>query len=148
MGVGLILGLLAAGSVSAGDATLAAATPMPGYWETNNTATFLFSSHSTERKCLTATDVAKFMNGPSNRHYTCEYPSRAVGGGRIRLAGTCATKKGQIAYVTAKGTYSATTFKLEATLKTKIGGIPLSGSAITDAHRLGDDCPPASAVSK
>lgn len=148
MGVGLILGLLAAGSVSAAEASTAAATPMPGYWETNNTATFLFSSHSTERKCLSASDVAKFMNGPSNRHYTCEYPSRTVGGGRIRLAGSCATKKGQVAFVTAKGTYTATSFKLAATLKTKIGGIPLSGSAITDAHRLGDDCPAVTAESK
>ena len=31
--------------------------------------------------------------------------------------------------------------ELTAALSTKIGGIPLAGSAITDAKRLGDVCP-------
>jgi len=107
-----------------------------------NTTTVLISSKKTEQRCLVASEINKFLTGPSNRHYTCNYPTRTVGGGKITLKGSCATKKGQVALVTAQGTYSPTTFRLNATLSTKIGGIPLSGVNVTSARRLGDTCPP------
>lgn len=115
--------------------------PKPGYWEVGETATLLFSAKKVEHRCLVGSEINKFLNGPSNRHYDCTYPTRATGDGRIRLKGSCATKKGQVAYVTAQGTYSPTTFKLVMSISTKIGGIPLSGKATTEARRLGDVCP-------
>lgn len=132
------LGLAAA----AGAAHAADGKPQPGYWEVTNTATLLFTSKKVEHRCLVASEINKFMTGPSNRHYACTYPTRVVGDGHIRLAGSCATKKGQVAKITAQGTYSPVTFRLNATLSTKIGGIPLSGAATTSARRLGDTCPP------
>ena len=117
------------------------AKPRPGYWEVGETATLLFSAKKVERRCLVGSEIAKFMSGPSNRHYDCTYPTRATADGRIRLKGSCATKKGQVAYVTAQGTYSPTAFRLVMSISTKIGGIPLSGAATTDAKRLGDTCP-------
>ena len=115
--------------------------PQPGYWEVTNTATLVLSSKKVERRCLVASEINSFMTGPSNRHYACTYPTRSTGDGKIRLKGSCTTKKGQVALITANGTYSPTTFKLSAALSTKIGGISLAGSAITDAKRLGDTCP-------
>lgn len=114
--------------------------PMPGYWEVGEVATLLFSA-KVEHRCLVTSEINKFLNGPSNRHYDCTYPTRATSDGRIRLKGSCATKKGQVAYVTAQGSYSPTTFKLVMAISTKIGGIPLSGKATTEAKRLGDTCP-------
>jgi hypothetical protein len=127
--------------LAGGVAQAADGKPQPGYWEVTNTATLLFTSKKVEHRCLVASEINKFMTGPSNRHYACTYPTRVVGDGRIRLAGSCATKKGQVANITAQGTYSPATFKLNATLSTKIGGIPLSGQATTNAKRLGDTCP-------
>ncbi len=121
----------------------AEATPLPGYWELSNTAKLVISSRSTEKKCFTAADIDKVLEGPSNRHYKCTYPIRVVGGGKIRLTGTCVTKRGQVAEVTAEGTYSATAFRLRAKLKTKISGVQLAADASTTARRLGDICPPA-----
>lgn len=133
-------GLFAALAVAGG--AHADARPKPGYWETTNKATVVFSSKKTERRCLVASEINRFMTSPSNRHYTCTYPDRTVGDGKIRLKGSCATKKGQVALVTATGAYSATTLHLDMALSTRIGGIPLSGKASTDARRLGDVCPP------
>lgn len=115
--------------------------PKPGYWEVGEVATLLFSAKKVEHRCLVTSEINKFLNGPSNRHYDCTYPTRSTADGRIRLKGSCATKKGQVAYVTAQGTYSPTTFKLVMSISTKIGGIPLSGKATTEAKRLGDTCP-------
>ena len=139
------MGLAAFGVVMAaaggGAAQAADGKPQPGYWEVTNSATLLFTSKKVEQRCLVASEINKFMTGPSNRHYACTYPTRQVGGGHISLKGSCTTKKGQVADISAKGTYSPTTFKLNAALSTKIGGLPLSGTATTNARRLGDTCP-------
>lgn len=137
------MGLAAFGviAIAAPPAGAAEGKPQPGYWEVTNTATLLFTSKKVERRCLVASEINKFMTGPSNRHYDCTYPIRQVGGGYISLKGSCATKKGQVALISARGTYSPTTFRLNATLSTKIGGIPLSGAATTNARRMGDTCP-------
>jgi hypothetical protein len=126
---------------TAANAHGADATPAPGYWETTSTSTLLFSSTSVDRKCFTAADVSKVLQGPSNRHYTCTYPTRVVGGGKIRLKGTCVTKRGQVANVTAQGVYTPTTFHLSANLDTNLGGLPIAGTATTDARRIADACP-------
>ncbi|OXE36321.1 MAG: hypothetical protein CGW95_08420 [Phenylobacterium zucineum] len=115
--------------------------PKPGYWEVAETATLLFSAKKIEHRCLVGSEIAKFLNGPSNRHYDCTYPIRSTADGRIHLKGSCTTKKGQIANVMAQGSYSPVSFKLVMAISTKIGGIPLSGKATTEAKRLGDSCP-------
>jgi hypothetical protein len=87
------------------------------------------------------------MTSPSNRHYACTYPSRNVGEGKIFLKGSCTTKEGQVAAVTASGGYTPETFRLKLSLSTKIAGIPLAGTATTTARRLGDVCPDDAAQS-
>lgn len=115
--------------------------PRPGYWELTNVFTVVITQKKVERRCLVASEINRFMTSPSNRHYACTYPSRAVGDGKILLKGSCATKEGQVADVTANGGYTPETFRLKLSLSTRIAGIPLAGTATTTARRLGDVCP-------
>ncbi len=120
-----------------------AGAPLPGYWEMANTWVFVFHFKPVERKCFTAADVSGVLQGPSNAHYACTYPTREVGDGRLVLKGTCVEKHGQVAQIAAQGAYEPTEFHLTADLRTKIAGVPLRGKGITDAHRIGDICPAA-----
>nr|MEA2796820.1 hypothetical protein [Phenylobacterium sp.] len=118
--------------------------PLPGYWETTNTWVFVFHFTKVERKCFTAADVSGVLQGPSNAHYACSYPTREVGDGHLLLKGTCVEKRGQVAQISAQGTYEPTEFRLTADLRTKIAGVPLRGKGITVARRIGDVCPTVS----
>ena len=136
------VGLFASLAMAGGSAAVAAdAPPLPGYWELNNTWIFVVHFKTVDRKCFTVADVAGVLKGPSNSHYACAYPLREVGDGRISLKGTCVEKHGQVADITAQGTYEPAAFKLTARLRTRIAGVPLSGVGTTDAHRLSETCP-------
>ena len=135
-GLAATAGLLAAAPGQAADGR-----PVPGYWEATNKATLLVSTSKTERRCLVAADITKFLNNPSMKHYTCTYPQHHVADGQIKLRGSCATKEGQVADVSATGVYSPSSFHLDMALSTKLSGLPLSATGSTDAHRLGDTCP-------
>jgi hypothetical protein len=117
------------------------AAPLPGYWELANTWVFVFHFHSVQRKCFSAADISGVLQGPSNAHYACTYPTRQVGDGRLMMQGTCVETHGQVAQVAAEGTYEPTAFQLKAVLATRIAGLHLTGSGSTVAHRLGDRCP-------
>ena len=57
----------------------------PGYWEA--TTDFLGLTHSTERYCIEPKNIVKFMLGPCNHHYRCDYPVQRVGGGKAHFEG-------------------------------------------------------------
>lgn len=116
--------------------------PLPGYWELSNTWIFVLHFKTVEHKCFTAADVTGVLQGPSNSHYACTYPIREAGDGHLSLSGTCVEKHGQVAKITAEGSYAPTAFSLTAHLKTRIAGVPLSGVGRTEARRLSDTCPP------
>jgi hypothetical protein len=118
-----------------------AGAPLAGYWETTNTWVFIFHFTTVERKCFTTADVSSVLQGPSNAHYACTYPTREVGDGHLLLKGTCVETHGQVAQISAQGTYEPTEFRLTADLRTKIAGVPLKGKGITVARRIGDVCP-------
>lgn len=122
---------------------VAAAAPAirPGYWESTNRLLSPIRQTSTEQRCITAADVDKFMAGPSNRHYACTYPTRRITDGRIRLKGTCVSKKGHRMAVEGSGVYTPTSFSLTAEIATQFLGLDILGKASTDARRLGDTCP-------
>ena len=117
------------------------AVPLPGYWETRNTWIFFFHFRTVERKCFTAADVSGVLQGPSNSHYACAYPFRTVGHGRLSLSGTCVETHGQVAEISAEGTYTATSFNLSAKLRTRIAGVPVHGAGTTEARLLAETCP-------
>jgi len=120
----------------------AADSILPGYWESTNRLLSPIRTKETEKRCITPEEVAKFMMGPSNRHYACTYPVKSFAGGKILLRGQCVSKKGRKVAVSGEGTFSPTTFKLTATVATEFAGIPISGRASTEAHRISDTCPP------
>lgn len=113
----------------------------PGYWETTSKVTSPFPTQKTERRCIKPSDVAKFMEGKINHIYTCTYPTKEVGGGKIRLLGTCATRDGPAIPISGEGTYTSETMHIDARISPQIGGLTVPVRASTDAKRLGDDCP-------
>ena len=122
-------------------AALAQAAISPGYWETVSKVTAPFPTQKTERRCLKPSDVAKFMEGKINHIYTCTYPTREIGGGKIRLEGTCATRDGPPVPISGSGTFSSENMHLEARISPQLGGLTIPVRAVTDARRLSDTCP-------
>src|ERR1700744_6441187 len=92
-------------AAAAGGAALAQNAISPGYWETTSKGTAPFPTHKTERRCLKPADVAKFMEGKINHIYTCTYPTKEIGAGKIRLLGTCSTKDGNPVPISGEGTF-------------------------------------------
>ena len=135
-----LFAVLAAGAV-AGPALAQEGAIQPGYWEVTNKVSAVISQTKKEKRCITPSEVQKFMMGPSNRHYKCDYPTRIFKNGKITLKGKCATKNGHTALLEATGTYSPTHFKLTADIDTSYAGLPLSGRATTEAKRIADTCP-------
>ncbi|MDZ4371720.1 MAG: DUF3617 family protein [Phenylobacterium sp.] len=120
----------------------AATAIQPGYWESTNKLLSPIRQSSTEKRCITPADVDKFMAGPSNRHYACTYPTKVIAGGRIRLKGTCVSKKGRTVAVQGSGSYTPTSFNLTADIATEFLGLDVAGRASTEARRIADVCPP------
>jgi len=114
----------------------------PGYWESTNRLLSPIRQSKTEKRCITPADVEKFLSGPSNRHYACTYPTRVFRDGRIRLKGTCVSKKGRKVAVEGEGSYTPTSFTLTAEIATEFLGLDVAGKASTEARRIGDTCPP------
>ena len=129
------LALIAAPALTAASAS----TPiLPGYWETTNRVLFPITSRKVERRCISAAQVGKFMEGPRNHIYSnCDYPVREIGQGLIRLRGQCSDKNGVTFKISGAGAYTPTTLKMTA--ETHVAGIPVRASL--DARRLGDVCP-------
>lgn len=112
----------------------------PGWWESTNTLNLIITDTEVERRCITPADVDKVLSGRINRHYTCTYPEKRVADGKMYFKGVCVDKRGRKVNVTATGTYSQTAFTLTAKLSGKVAGVPLSATASTSAHRIGDTC--------
>ncbi|HEY0437212.1 MAG TPA: DUF3617 family protein [Phenylobacterium sp.] len=133
--------LVLLGGLAAAGAATAQSGISPGYWETTSRVTAPFPTHKTERRCIKPADVTKFMEGKINHIYTCTYPTKEVGGGKIVLKGTCATRDGPAIPISGEGTFTADTMHLEARISPQIGGLTVPVHASTDARRLGDACP-------
>jgi hypothetical protein len=140
-----VLPVLAALAV-AGSAAAAEPPIRPGCWESTNHVTSPINQTSTSRKFISAADVDRFMTAP-NHHYTCDYPTRRVGAGRLALKGVCTDNKGRQIGVDSRGRYTPESFHVEATIAMKFLGLPVQGRATTDARRIGDACPAEPAVS-
>jgi hypothetical protein len=130
----------AAALAIAGPATAQSAIS-PGFWETTSKVTSPFPTQKTERRCIKPADVTEFMEGKINHIYTCTYPTKEIGAGKIRLQGTCATRDGPAIPISGQGTFSSDAMHLEARIAPQIGGLTIPVRASTDAKRLGDSCP-------
>ena len=115
---------------------------LPGYWEYSAK---LFGVGKLQRKCLQRDEVEDFLTRPCNRHYTCVYPTKQVGGGKLKLDGYWQNKEGKRATVHASGDYRPKSFNIKANGKA-IGGIPFVASM--DAKWLAAECPAGEQASK
>jgi hypothetical protein len=138
-----LLALLATAAASAASAQSAIS---PGYWETTSKVTSPFPANKTERRCIKPADVAKFMEGKINHIYTCTYPTKEIGGGKIRLEGTCATRDGPPVPISSQGTFNSETMHIEARISVQLGGLSVPVHANTDAKRLAETCPAETAA--
>lgn len=112
---------------------------LPGYWESHYSVFFV--SPKPNRTCVTPNKVEEYMSGPSNRHYTCTYSEREIGGGHVRMRGECVDKHGKRSRIALEGTYTPTHFSVNWHFNYKLGavGLPLSGSL--EARRISATCP-------
>lgn len=136
----LIAAALAAASASP---ALAESPILPGYWESSDHTSFVIEKDSTSHKCITAALAESYLTGPSNNHYTCVYDRTQVGDGKVALAGQCTDNGGHKVHVDITGVYTKTSFELDAQLAANLFGLPLTGSAVTKAHRVSEICPVA-----
>jgi hypothetical protein len=128
--------------LGAAGAAAAAKYPIePGYWESTNKVLSPIRQTKVERRCIKPADVAKFMAGPSNRHYACTYPVNVIDKGKITLKGSCVSKKGRKVEIQGSGAYTPTAFNLTADVLVEFLGLDIAGRASTDARRIGDTCP-------
>lgn len=122
----------------------AKATILPGYWEYDYKVGII--PVSSETKCLKPADAEQFSRGICTRKYRCDYTTNVVSNGKIQLQGSWTDKKDRVSPVTAEGSYTPESFKMDIHIKT-ISGMPVAGTMT--AKRLSADCPaPAPASGK
>ena len=111
---------------------------LPGYWESSESYSVLFSGGGHDRKCLTKPLIEKFITAPSLKRYDCTYAGRSLQGGRAQFSGGRKVLSG----VTLRGTFSPESFHLDARFDLMVSaGVGLPGSASIDAHRIAAECP-------
>lgn len=124
-------------------AAAAQATILPGYWETTSQIISPFPTTKVERRCIRPEDVDKVIAGAPNHNYTCTYPTKQIGGGKIRLAGSCKTKHSDPVPISTVGVYTEDTLRMDARVTANIAGLKVPVHARTSGRRLGDVCPTA-----
>ena len=113
------------------------ATILPGQWEYDYKVGVI--PVSSERKCLKPADAEQFSRGICTKRYRCDYTTNVVKDGKIALKGTWTDKKDRVSPVTANGTYTPESFRMDIHIKT-ISGMNLAGSM--DAKRISAECAP------
>ena len=127
---------------------IASTTLLPGLWE--YTSSFAGMGGKVERRCLSKAEVDEFLTDPSNRHYDCDYTTRVVGGGRLRLKGVCTSRRHpeQKIGVSLRGRYTPQSVALKGTaLAPVFGGLQLPVGASVSAHRVAAACDAPAAAS-
>jgi hypothetical protein len=126
-------------ALPAASATQPAQTVLPGYWEYR--VKLLGATIDTEMWCVREDQIDKFFTGPCNRHHTCVYPTREVGGGKARFVGYWQNKEGKRANVEAAGDYAPKRFTLRSKATRGTNGAPIPALTL-DARWLGETCKP------
>jgi hypothetical protein len=89
-------------------------------------------------RCLTQEDVDNFNRGICLKRYTCDYETSVVRDGQVALKGTWTDKKGRVAPVNAKGSYTTDSFTIAVNGAT-VNGLPMA--ATLNAKRISATCP-------
>ena len=81
------------------------------------------------------------MEGKINHIYTCTYPKKVIGDGKIHLEGTCSTRDGPSIPISGQGAFTSDSLHIDAKASIQFGGLSVPIKASTDAKRLGETCP-------
>ena len=112
-------------------------TVYPGRWEYKYRIAMI--PVATEYWCFRPEAIERAFAGPCNRHHTCTYSVREVSDGKVRLVGQWMDKKGRVAPVSARGSYTLNSINLNLNVRTT-NGVPLSGTM--SARRIANECQP------
>lgn len=114
-------------------------TILPGWWEYTTSA---LGKPSTDRRCIKASEIERFVSSPGTRHYRCTYPERSIAGGRAHYRGTCVSKHGARYPITLDGSYTPETLDLKGSAQ-PVSGLPVTIPATIHGRRLSATCPQA-----
>ena len=110
----------------------------PGFWLV--TTNWLGLVSRTERYCVAPKDIPRFMSGPCNHIYHCEYPVQRFENGRSFFDGEIRGND-EAYHVHGAGTYSLTNL----TMRTSISGhwhiVPVAGPISVNGRFVSADCP-------
>jgi hypothetical protein len=132
----LALAFLAAPAVAAAQGP---ALISPGYWDV--TTDWLGLVKKTEKYCIEPKNIAKFMLGPCNHHYTCSYPIQRVSDGKAHFEGEIRGHD-ELYHVHGDAIFTPTTMDMHMSGSGHWHIVPIpSAYASIKAHMLAPDCP-------
>ena len=106
-----------------------------GYWETRLSALLLGGR---DRRCVHDDEIGRFVRGPHNSVYACQYPTSIVADGHVAWHGTCVSRGDHRLRLDAEGTYSDTTMDLRGVVHLRLVGVPIAAPFTVRARRLGN----------
>jgi hypothetical protein len=110
----------------------------PGFWEV--TTTWLGLISRTERYCVAPKDIPRFMSGPCNHIYHCDYPVQRFENGASYFDGVIRGAD-EAYHVRGAGTYSPTSLTTHASINGHWHIFPLAGPITVSGHFVSADCP-------
>ena len=112
----------------------------PGYWEVSTD--WLGLLKQTERYCVAPDRIAKFMQGPCNHHYQCDYPIQQVSGdGHVHFEGEIRGHD-ELYHVKGDATYTPTSLDMLMHGSGHWRIVPVAGvHASVKARFLSAECP-------
>lgn len=132
----VIVVVLAADTPSFAQGQLSQPPPIrAGFWETRLSALMLSGR---DQRCVQDNEIGRFVGGPHNSVYACQYPTSIVANGRIAWHGTCVSRGDHRLRLDADGTYTDTAMNLRGVVHLRLVGVPIAAPFTVRARRLGD----------
>jgi hypothetical protein len=110
----------------------------PGFWEV--TTNWLGLVNKTERYCIAPKDMARFMSGPCNHIYHCDYPVQQFSNGHSHFEGDIRGHDEDY-HVTGGGAYSPTSLSMRSAISGHWHIVPVAGSITVNGRFVSTDCP-------
>jgi hypothetical protein len=113
-------------------ASAAESTIQPGLYEV--VAKTSLGPAETSRKCMTAAEISKGMQ-PQGLPKECKVTHSTLANGKVDFATSCPDTT-----TTMKGTYTATSYVMDATMRSTAGGKPVEITSHVTAKKIAATC--------
>jgi hypothetical protein len=110
----------------------------PGFWEV--TTNWLGLASKTERYCIAPKDIPRFMSGPCNHIYHCDYPVQQFQNGRSHFEGEIRGND-ESYHVRGGGAYSPTSLFMRSSISGHWHIVPIAGPITVSGHFVSASCP-------